>query len=82
MAKFERLLIPIVLVVMLGAFLLEGVGPTGVRSIAIGVGAVLALAIVVGMIHRVRKKGSAPIPGPEDVQTSKDDRSPPQGPPA
>jgi uncharacterized SAM-binding protein YcdF (DUF218 family) len=77
MARFERLLIPIVLVVVIGAFWLEDLQATTVRGIAIGLGILLAVAIVVGMIHRVRRKGRDPAQAPG--QTSNDD-APPQPP--
>ena len=64
MARFERLLIPIVLLIVIGAFLLEGAGPSGARIVALSIGVLLVLAIVVGMYHRVKKKGRTP-PGGE-----------------
>jgi hypothetical protein len=79
MARFERLLIPIVLVVVVAAFWLEDLGPSGVRGIAIGLGVLLTLAIVVGMIHRVRRKGRSQPPAPDADQTSNEDL-PPQPP--
>jgi hypothetical protein len=77
MARFERLLIPIVLVVVIGAFWLEDLKAATVRGIAIGLGVLLAVAMVVGMIHRVRRKGRDPAQPPG--QTSNDD-APPQPP--
>jgi hypothetical protein len=72
MAKFERLLIPIIAVVMVAAFLLEDLGPSGVRTIALSLGILLLLAMVVGMYHRVKKKLKPPeAPGAPD-QTSND----------
>ena len=56
MSRFERLLLPIIALVMIGAFLLESVDATGVRTIAITLGVIMVVAIVFGMYHRARKK--------------------------
>jgi hypothetical protein len=68
-----------VLVVVVAAFWLEDLGPAGVRAIAIGLGVLLSVAIVVGMIHRARKKGGAGPGAPPADQTSND--TPPPQPP-
>jgi hypothetical protein len=70
MARFERLLIPIIAVVMLAAFLLEDLGAQGVRRIALGLGILLVAAIVVGMYHRVRKKSRQEAAVDPPTQTS------------
>jgi hypothetical protein len=72
MSRFERLLIPIIAVVMVAAFFLEDVGAAGVRRIALGLGLLLVAAIVVGMIHRVRRKRTSPGSAPAGDQTSND----------
>lgn len=78
MGRFERLLIPIVLVVVVAAFWLEDLGPAGVRGIAIGLGVLLTVAMIAGMIHRARKKGRSEAAAPGADQTSND--APPQPP--
>lgn len=79
MGRFERLLIPIVLVVVVGAFWLEDLGPAGVRGVAIGLGMLLSVAMVVGMIHRARKKSRSQAAAPDADQTSNE--APPPQPP-
>jgi hypothetical protein len=56
MSRLERLLIPIIAVVIVAAFLLEGASPSTVRVIAIIAGILLLVALVYGMIRRARKK--------------------------
>ena len=58
MSRFERLLIPIIALVMIAAFLLEGMGPAGVRRIALGLGILLLAAIVVGNLVRAAQAGT------------------------
>ena len=66
MARFERLLIPIIAAVMVAAFFLEDLGAVGVRRIALGLGILLIVALVVGLYHRVRKKLSQTSNDPGD----------------
>jgi hypothetical protein len=56
MSRFERLLIPIIAVVMAAAFLLEAADPAAVRIGAIAIGLLLVACLLVGMVHRARKK--------------------------
>jgi hypothetical protein len=76
MSKFERLLIPIVVLVMLGAFLLEDLSATSVRRVALVFGSLLVVALVFGMYHRWRKKVGTDPPASEADQTSNEPRGP------
>ena len=70
MGRFERLLIPIIAAVMIAAFLLEGLGASSVRTIAIVLGVLLIVAMVFGMYHRARAKLRAAAAARQAGQTS------------
>jgi hypothetical protein len=81
MSRFERLLIPIIALVALAAFFLEGLSAERVRGVALGFGAILSAVLVVGMVHRARRKRrtAAETARAAEDQTSNESRgSPPQ----
>jgi hypothetical protein len=79
MARFERLLIPIIAVVILAAFFLEDLGAASVRRIALGFGILLVVAIVIGMWHRVKRKSRAASAGDRSGHTSNEHGGPEPG---
>lgn len=73
MSRFERLLIPIIALVIIAALLLEEAGASAVRIVALSFGVLLCVALVIGMVHRAKKKLRTAAALRADDQTSNDD---------